>query len=403
MKQNQETLIPPSDSPKPETEVKDKPATIPETPETAAPSGPKEPESDKTSGKTDDAKTETPDENSPDASTDKPPQKAVKKPLFYVGKLIRSICFLLITALILAGFSFILEPKNNSKKNGMANENSVGFYSEKDGNIDVFLMGNSNTYAGFSPLEMWHDYGLTSYASGVAYERVVEAYYMIKDVLRYHHPKLFVLETDCIFTGKKNTDQITLALEKSINYEIPLFNYHNHWKTVYFPEMFTLPDYRWHSYSHGQYINVNSEPYPGKMDLTPTQQRAEIDWITRFYLNAIVSLCESNQIPLLFVYVPCADAWTYPKHNAIQDYADEKNIPFLDLNLIQDELGIDWQTDTRDKGTHLNVFGAKKISKYIGSYLMEHYPLKDHRKEKKLAKVWKKDYKLYQSKIAEKL
>ena len=45
----------------------------------------------------------------------------------------------------------------------------------------------------------------------------------------------------------------------------------------------------------------------------------------------------------------------------------------------QDEIGIDWQTDTYDTGLHLNVYGAEKAAKWFGKVLKEHFELSDRR------------------------
>ena len=73
--------------------------------------------------------------------------------------------------------------------------------------------------------------------------------------------------------------------------------------------------------------------------------------------------------------------YNYKKHNGLAAYAKEQKIPYLDLNLKQKELGIDWQMDTVDKGDHLNLTGARKVTRYLGNYLKENYELPDHREE----------------------
>ena len=45
------------------------------------------------------------------------------------------------------------------------------------------------------------------------------------------------------------------------------------------------------------------------------------------------------------------------------------DIKYNDLNLIYKDLGIDFEKDTADGGDHLNIYGAKKVSKYLGDYL----------------------------------
>lgn len=86
--------------------------------------------------------------------------------------------------------------------------------------------------------------------------------------------------------------------------------------------------------------------------------------------------------------------WTYEKHNSITAFAQKNHLLYIDLNLKNDILGIDWYKDTRDRGNHLNFYGAKKVSGYMGTYLSQHMNLTDHRKEK-LYKAWNKELKRY--------
>lgn len=40
------------------------------------------------------------------------------------------------------------------------------------------------------------------------------------------------------------------------------------------------------------------------------------------------------------------------RHNEVQALADALAVPYLDLNLNTEELGIDWNLDTLDGGDH---------------------------------------------------
>ena len=60
--------------------------------------------------------------------------------------------------------------------------------------------------------------------------------------------------------------------------------------------------------------------------------------------------CEYIGAELCIVSVPSTKNWTTEKHNGLKKFADEENIDFLDFNIIADEIGIDWDADTLDKG-----------------------------------------------------
>ena len=57
-----------------------------------------------------------------------------------------------------------------------------------------------------------------------------------------------------------------------------------------------------------------------------------------------------------------AKSWNYARHKAMVKYAKAKNIEFVDMNTLKGDYAIDWSTDTRDGGRHLN---CKLIEQYL--------------------------------------
>ena len=101
---------------------------------------------------------------------------------------------------------------------------------------------------------------------------------------------------------------------------------------------------------------------------------------------------------MILYSTPSVKNWNYQRHNAVLDFANNKNITYLDLNLEVDKLGIDWDIDSRDAGDHLNYYGAIKITDYMGDYLNSLNILKSHKNDKKYDS-WNKAYQRYLEKI----
>ena len=93
------------------------------------------------------------------------------------------------------------------------------------------------------------------------------------------------------------------------------------------------------------------------------------------YLNRIYELCNTNNIKLLLINVPAPNLWNEDKHEVVQEWADENNVTYLDLNEIDDEIGLNWETDTADGGGHLNLSGSEKVTSFIGKYLKTNFEL----------------------------
>ena len=74
------------------------------------------------------------------------------------------------------------------------------------------------------------------------------------------------------------------------------------------------------------------------------------------------------------------------KHNGITKLAEQLGVEYIDMNLLADEIPIDWDTDTRDGGDHMNNYGAEKVCDYIGEYLLNTGLFVDHRLDDEYAK-----------------
>ena len=102
------------------------------------------------------------------------------------------------------------------------------------------------------------------------------------------------------------------------------------------------------------------------------------------YLVKLRELCEQNGASLLLTKIPSiispisySSAWTKYRYNAVREVADRCGIEFLDLQYDAD-LGIDISKDFYDGGMHLNTNGSSKVSRYLGTYLKEHYGLEEN-------------------------
>ena len=116
-------------------------------------------------------------------------------------------------------------------------------------------------------------------------------------------------------------------------------------------------------------------------------------------MNNIINLCKKNHIELILVSTPSISNWTYARHNGIQKLADQNGLTYIDMNLMQDQLEIDWETDTRDKGDHLNYSGAVKVTDWLGTYFKQCGEFTDHRQDAAY-QSWNKDLKRYEKKVS---
>ena len=109
--------------------------------------------------------------------------------------------------------------------------------------------------------------------------------------------------------------------------------------------------------------------------------RSQIPKTNMEWLHRIKRLCEENDAELLLIKIPSVNSitvqtssWTEARSDAVKQLSTELGVPFIDY-LYDEQIGIDFITDTIDGGTHLNYNGVKKMSAAIGAYLKSHYNL----------------------------
>lgn len=275
-----------------------------------------------------------------------------------------------------------------------------GFYELPKNSIDVLFVGDSGSYKGVSPMEIYEQTGITSYNYSVSSARIYMLYYILKDTLNYQKPKVVVIDPLTYFyqnredeaMGRKSFDYMNLGkdkidmindpifnftLKEKLTYVFPLFRYHSRWNEVNFTNIKrTFGNY--HSISKG-YV-MSSFLYPNFDEfnyMEPKLTNIEMKEYVKNYLIKISNLCKENNIDLIILGVPDSLGWNYNNNYKLHKITEELGIKYLDLN--NDSYGLDWMTDTEDGGSHLNLFGAKKVTNEITKYLKSNYELEDKR------------------------
>lgn len=325
---------------------------------------------------------------------------------------LKIIIFILIFSLIWGILTIILVPK--WKMTYMLK----GFYKEPKNSIDVLFMGSSNMYKGVSPVKLWDEYGITSYNYSAQSQRMWVAYYMLQESLKYQKPKVLVLDVDSVFRESKNNENQTrkvfdnlklsknkiemindpvfeFSLETKLTYIFPLLRYHSRWNDLkkvdftgksesekfIFKGMNLLVDEK--PYKEGNaYMNSNKH---NKKKIGPTNDK---------YLTKIIETCKENNIELILVEIPSGVSWSQNLSDKVNKFAVEHNTEFIDINQHTDEMGFDWNKDTSDAGEHLNVYGAEKVTSFLGKILKSKYDLPDRRLEEEY-KSWNEVSKKY--------
>ncbi len=278
------------------------------------------------------------------------------------------------------------------------------FYQLDKNTVDVLFLGSSHGVSSFSPPKLYDDYSIRSYNLSSELQSLLVSYYWLKEALRYQTPKVVVLDTyiaypysvpdvlnsaepatrisiDSMRWSKNKIEAVNdiASLDERQSKESYYFTnirFHTRWKDLNEND-FTFWEMDAHGKSTGglkgfsalsKYCGIEYLPFQKEM----SEEKAEMVPLMQEYLNRIVSLCKEQGIELILVKTPTVQT-NIAKYNTLVDYAEENGIPYIDFNEeeIYQSCNFDFSKDAAD-GEHLNIWGAEKITDYMGRYFEEH-------------------------------
>lgn len=316
------------------------------------------------------------------------------------AQIIKTIIFVLVFVLLFQWVSGVLVAKwrdHNCETDVMRE-----FYAIEKNTIDVAIIGSSQVVAGACPIEMYEDYGISAYALGTSNQNLFCSYYWLKECLRRQDISTLVLDVSMLYVREdaasmrkamdnmrfsKNKMEMILAqrslknAQSSWTYIFNIMKYHTRWKELE-KEDFSRKEENKIQY-RGGVLFTGLEPQNYNricIDGDNPSDSQMVDYELE-YFKKILTLCEEEGIDVLLIKTPKAN-WNLTKHEGASALAAEANLPFLDFNTgeLLRAIRFDMTADMKDMD-HLNIRGAAKMSGYIAKYLVEHYEMKDRRKE----------------------
>lgn len=303
--------------------------------------------------------------------------------------LIKVFTFLTILLVIIFVMSIISVPNH---KYGMYKVARYEILQEEENSIDVLFMGDSLVYSSVSPMELWSNYGFTSYDCSEPAQIIGDTYKYLENTLQHEHPKIIFIEANILYRDPSKKPFFR-TVHSEIKNIFPVFKYHNNWKNYF---KIGSKD-EWLNIEKGyKYITKVEASYKKNyMKKSKKSKKFLPRNITDF--ERIYNLCKDNDIELVLFSLPSQKMWNYKKHLGVEKLSNKYNIKYIDLNL-ESSLNIDWTLETKDRGDHLNYKGAIKVSNYLGDYLKNNTNIVDHRDDVNY-KNWHKAYNLYSQKV----
>lgn len=289
-------------------------------------------------------------------------------------------------------------------------------YYEEEKDFDVIFLGDCEVYENFSPAVLWKEYGINSYIRGSAQQYIWQSYYLLEDTLRYETPDVVVFNVLALQYSEAQREaynrmtlegmEWSLSKIKSVfasmtegehflDYVFPILRYHSRWSELTENDLRYL--FRTKQVSHnGYYMRVDVK---AAKDLPRVKPLGDYRFGRRAweYLDKMTALCRERGIELVLIKAPSLyPHWHREWEEQVEQYAVEHRLRYYNFLELQEETGIDYNTDTYDRGLHLNLSGAEKLSVYFGRVLSEKLGVSDRRGEAHLQEVWEEKLAAYE-------
>lgn len=317
-----------------------------------------------------------------------------------------------------------------------ADRTAALFYEMPKNTVDVMFAGDSHVYCSFIPKQLFDETGISSASVATGRQNIINSYYLLKEALINQNIKVFVMDIHSIEDSIRETESLPhlttgilalpdFSINKYENYLAIKNSKYGMYNEVFVDDVVGLLQFnddfdRWYlDLKSSIEFMINPSSFYKTFGFYPTTNVVEVqelkDGVSKDvdlsleesiifkYLNDIKDLCVSNNISFIITKIP------YFSNNVnrtvchdIEKWAVDNDIHFLDYFKCFDEIGIDLNTDFRDE-THLNILGARKITRYFGPYLKEIVDLEDHRGDSKYS-LWEEsdfDYAVFEEETIE--
>lgn len=276
-----------------------------------------------------------------------------------------------------------------------------GFYELEENSIDVLFLGSSQVMTAISPVQIYEESGISSYNMGTEQQNMVISYYLLREALRFQKPRIVVLDVFFLFPYNGNTSPLN-SNEEFVRKPIDYMKWSsNKWETIrtvcsldseHDIKSYLFPFLRFHSRWSDLTLEDFTYLFKGKknplMGFSITKEKLpqsfqgfvpgssslteEPPETMQLYLEKIIALCKEENITLILIKTPRGDgSFGEVRHNTVQKIAEENGLVFIDFNekSLMEEIHFDPVNDYLDF-SHINFYGAEKISDYLADYLL---------------------------------
>jgi hypothetical protein len=326
--------------------------------------------------------------------------------------------FLLIFMVLLLAVSYMV------RTNGEVKDRFSGFYAEKNDTLDIVMIGSSPVFPYYAAPKLWGETGIAMYPLSSNMQRPAAMKYLVEEAEKSQSPELYIFEMR-MYTAKDEDLRANMAytrgvtdnmkyswhryetvkalvhedeVESMLPYYFDIMKYHTNWKMLALPSewgnMFYHKKSTYKGYTFRDEVGPQPMPECGQdTGTTPIPEEQEA------YLRELLSMMESMGKEALFIVSPYGETTEEAEmFNYMEEIVTDAGFPFLNMNQYYDEIGIVFEEDFADYGSHTNAVGAEKCTAFLEEYLTEHYTFTDKRSDEAYAS-WDKAYQDWQEEM----
>ena len=208
------------------------------------------------------------------------------------------------------------------------NARLAAFELEQKDQIDVLNIGDSLSTTSLAPMELYRDYGYTSYNLGQDLQTPVESYYALKTALKTQPIKVVLYEAHNLFSGTPGYEFPESLLSERLKTDFPFLRFHYVWLKYWKPRSIR-------HYFKGFLVNDGHDGYTGGeyYDWSSTEHH----WINDNYVAVFkktVELCRRKGITLVLYSAPSPVCYyTISYHNTLVDLAKEVGVVYMEKGI----------------------------------------------------------------------
>ena len=316
------------------------------------------------------------------------------------NRFITIICIVFLTVAGIFFFSRVTDRRDDDYK-------YAPFFREET-DYDVLFFGTSHVIYGIYPMNLWEQFGLTSYNFGGHGNSLAVSYLQFENAIRYHKPKIAVLD---VCGAYRNNNEMVYAFEQAhISMDaFPLTATKIKGVREAFPDKaeqlelllpFSSYHARWSELNGNAYLapfvgeavtkEKGAESAAGIAEgyeevLISRDERWDEYTVSMDYIQRFIDTCRAEGIEPVLIFLPDpAGKEAKLGANSVYNIAEKNGVPYI--NFTYEEKLVDSQTDFFDTDAHLNMLGAGKITEYLGKYLVKNYDLREQACE-----AWKEE------------